>query len=57
MSTGSALLVALVLLILNAFFVGAEFALISARRSQIEPAPTPAPPRPHHPPRHGTGRG
>ncbi|HLU45191.1 MAG TPA: hemolysin family protein [Natronosporangium sp.] len=37
MSTGSALLVALVLLILNAFFVGAEFALISARRSQIEP--------------------
>src|SRR5690606_20043913 len=37
MSTGSALLVALVLLILNAFFVGAEFALTSARRSQIEP--------------------
>lgn len=29
--------VALVLLVLNAFFVGAEFALLSARRSQIEP--------------------
>ncbi len=28
---------AVVLLVLNAFFVGAEFALISARRSQIEP--------------------
>src|ERR1700733_1744301 len=26
-----------VLLIVNAFFVGAEFAIISARRSQIEP--------------------
>ena len=32
-----ALLLAAVLLLLNAFFVGAEFALISARRSQIEP--------------------
>ncbi len=31
------LVLALVLLGLNAFFVGAEFALISARRSQIEP--------------------
>ncbi len=30
-------LVAVVLLGLNAFFVGAEFALLSARRSQIEP--------------------
>ena len=30
-------LLAAVLLLLNAFFVGAEFALISARRSQIEP--------------------
>lgn len=30
-------LLAVVLLALNAFFVGAEFALISARRSQIEP--------------------
>nr|WP_281374857.1 hemolysin family protein [Nocardioides soli] len=28
---------AVVLLVLNAFFVGAEFALVSARRSQIEP--------------------
>jgi CBS domain containing-hemolysin-like protein len=37
MSTGTALLVALGLLISNAFFVGAEFALISARRTQIEP--------------------
>ncbi|CAI9401163.1 hemolysin family protein [Aestuariimicrobium sp. T2.26MG-19.2B] len=32
-----ALGVAVVLLALNAFFVGAEFALISARRTQIEP--------------------
>lgn len=32
-----ALLLALALLLLNAFFVGAEFAVISARRSQIEP--------------------
>lgn len=31
------LAVAVVLLALNAFFVGAEFALLSARRSQIEP--------------------
>lgn len=37
MNTGTALLLALVLLAGNAFFVGAEFALISARRSQIEP--------------------
>jgi CBS domain containing-hemolysin-like protein len=33
----TAVLVAVLLLALNAFFVGAEFALISARRSQIEP--------------------
>ena len=33
----SGLLVAAGLLLLNAFFVGAEFAVISARRSQIEP--------------------
>jgi CBS domain containing-hemolysin-like protein len=33
----SALLIALGLLAGNAFFVGAEFALVSARRSQIEP--------------------
>ncbi|HEY6798002.1 MAG TPA: hemolysin family protein [Kineosporiaceae bacterium] len=32
-----ALLLALVLLLGNAFFVGAEFAVISARRSQVEP--------------------
>jgi len=31
------LLIAVGLLLLNAFFVGAEFAVISARRSQIEP--------------------
>ncbi len=37
MSAGTALLLGLVLLLLNAFFVGAEFAVISARRSQIEP--------------------
>ncbi|PVG83970.1 hypothetical protein DDE18_06735 [Nocardioides gansuensis] len=37
MSILTGLLVTLVLLLVNAFFVGAEFALISARRSQIEP--------------------
>jgi len=36
-STGAALLLAVALLAGNAFFVGAEFALISARRTQIEP--------------------
>jgi len=34
---GAALLLAVALLLLNGFFVGAEFAVISARRSQIEP--------------------
>lgn len=33
----TAVVVAVVLLAFNAFFVGAEFALLSARRSQIEP--------------------
>lgn len=37
MSTSLALVLALVLLLLNGFFVGAEFALVSSRRSQIEP--------------------
>ncbi|MEZ5092566.1 hemolysin family protein [Nocardioides sp.] len=37
MSPGTALALAVLLLLGNAFFVGAEFALISARRSQIEP--------------------
>ncbi len=37
MSDGAALGLAIALLLGNAFFVGAEFALISARRSQIEP--------------------
>ena len=37
MSAGAALLLAAVLLAGNAFFVGAEFALVSARRSVIEP--------------------
>lgn len=37
MSNTTAILIGLVLLAGNAFFVGAEFALISARRSQIEP--------------------
>ncbi|HEX5534024.1 MAG TPA: hemolysin family protein [Actinomycetales bacterium] len=37
MSTWTALVVGLALLAGNAFFVGAEFAVISARRSQIEP--------------------
>jgi CBS domain containing-hemolysin-like protein len=36
-STGAALGLSLFLLVANAFFVGAEFALISARRSTIEP--------------------
>ncbi len=37
MSTGAALGLSIFLLAANAFFVGAEFALISARRSTIEP--------------------
>ncbi|MDO9495990.1 MAG: hemolysin family protein [Nocardioides sp.] len=37
MSDTAAILLAVLLLAANAFFVGAEFALISARRSQIEP--------------------
>src|SRR5215213_3353318 len=37
MSTGWAIALSVVLLGANAFFVGAEFALISARRSAIEP--------------------
>ncbi|MEL7976983.1 hemolysin family protein [Isoptericola sp. F-RaC21] len=37
MTTGTALLVGVLLLAGNAFFVGAEFAVISARRSSIEP--------------------
>ncbi|MFC7406327.1 hemolysin family protein [Georgenia alba] len=37
MSTGTALMIAVVLLALNAFFVGAEFAVMSARRSRVEP--------------------
>jgi CBS domain containing-hemolysin-like protein len=36
-TTGPALVLGVLLLIGNAFFVGAEFALIAARRSQIEP--------------------
>ena len=37
MSPGTGLIIGLVLLAANAFFVGAEFAIISARRSSIEP--------------------
>ncbi len=37
MSTGTAILLGVVLLAANAFFVGAEFAVVSARRSAIEP--------------------
>lgn len=37
MSTQAGLILGVVLLIGNAFFVGAEFALVSARRTQIEP--------------------
>jgi CBS domain containing-hemolysin-like protein len=36
-SIGLAIVVALVLLLANAFFVGAEFAVMAARRSQVEP--------------------
>ena len=38
MSSGLAIVIGLVLLALNALFVAAEFALISARRTQLEPA-------------------
>lgn len=37
MSSGTSLVLALIILALNGFFVGAEFAVMSARRSQIEP--------------------
>ncbi|MGZ4498432.1 MAG: CNNM domain-containing protein, partial [Nocardioides sp.] len=37
MNSATALLVAFLLLLGNAFFVAAEFALVSARRTQIEP--------------------
>src|SRR3954449_348567 len=37
MSSATAIPVALLLLLGNAFFVGAEFALVSARRTQLEP--------------------
>ena len=37
MSTGLAFVVVVLLLLANAFFVGAEFAVMAARRSQIEP--------------------
>lgn len=37
MSSSAALLIGLLLLALNAFFVGAEFAIMSVRRSQMEP--------------------
>ena len=45
MSTGLAIAISAVLLVLNAFFVGAEFALISARRSAIEDRARAARPR------------
>jgi CBS domain containing-hemolysin-like protein len=35
--TAVQLLIGLLTLVANAFFVGAEFAMISVRRSQIEP--------------------
>ncbi len=38
MTTGSALLLMLLLLVLNGLFVAAEFALVLARRTQLEPA-------------------
>lgn len=39
------LLFAALLVLANGFFVGAEFALVSVRRSQIEPSVPPAPAR------------
>jgi CBS domain containing-hemolysin-like protein len=36
-STTAALALTVVLLLGNAFFVGAEFALVSARRTKVEP--------------------
>lgn len=39
------LLFAVLLVLANGFFVGAEFALVSVRRSQIEPSARPAPAR------------
>ncbi|WP_159620545.1 hemolysin family protein [Ruania rhizosphaerae] len=38
MSDGATIVLTVVLLALNAFFVGSEFALVSARRTKIEPA-------------------
>ena len=40
MSTSAALWISLLLLVGNAFFVGAEFAIMSVRRSQLEPLVT-----------------
>ncbi|GLZ45509.1 membrane protein [Actinomycetospora sp. NBRC 106375] len=40
MSVGAGIATAVVLLAVNAFFVGAEFALISARRASLEPRTT-----------------
>ncbi|WP_028638214.1 hemolysin family protein [Nocardioides sp. URHA0032] len=37
MNSGTAIVVTVLLLLGNAFFVGAEFALVSARRTQLEP--------------------
>ncbi|HEY5421477.1 MAG TPA: CNNM domain-containing protein, partial [Marmoricola sp.] len=37
MSSQAAMLVGVLLLLTNAFFVGGEFALVSARRTRIEP--------------------
>src|SRR3954462_10964663 len=37
MSSGAAIALAIFLLLGNAFFVAAEFALVSARRTQLEP--------------------
>ena len=37
MSTGTALFVLVLLLALNAYFVAAEFAMVTARRDQVEP--------------------
>ena len=37
MSIGTSVFLAVLLLLGNAFFVAAEFALVSARRTQIEP--------------------
>lgn len=43
MTTSTAIIVLILLLAGNAFFVASEFAMVSARRDQLEPRPRKAP--------------